>query len=573
MGALCLRLPPRLQQTDPRLPLCMRTERKFLIPVCVFGFSLFWWVVLSAASPSAAFSLPPAARPVCHSSSSSVPLPSRLHAAASAATPDPAPAAGAAQQQQAAAERLPADACIHEPMRHLPRGSRLIAGFPGPQFVSLGPSLRRNHRDQLMHRWMYTRHRECSRASRLILSSLRRRCHLLFHAAEEKTDGSPVSPAASAKQTLSSPAAAEGHLHAAAAPGASAAAASESSSPAAAAAAAADWLAAVRSAVSCCPPPEALSKLSSAALQQLHATLRELLVDALVASAPPAAVAAAACKGFSLPPASAAAAASPLPWWGSGRGLQPWRGRKVACAQQSRLVNWASPTRRIEPVVAGLLLPQQAAAVVAAERAARDRELVEALRLFLTPAGAAAGQQQQQQQQTGAHTPQTAAAAAADSAELPWFVQAEEERLQRLLSWGLGSKNPKHTTSLAPARQRQQQQQEQQQEGEQQQRKFDSLRRALGAAIDVALLLTEVNITKKSGAAAPYSWLSPFLRSAASSKRRRRRERGRPTPELRTRSREDRRKANRDKRLAAAAAAAAARRAAASAAAAATAKE
>ncbi|KAL8274394.1 hypothetical protein Esti_001716 [Eimeria stiedai] len=464
---------------------------------------------------------------------------------------------------------------VKAPLKHMPKGAQLMPGFPGPQFKSLGPSLRyrrrlrrhrrnegwnfsnlpgkrnlfaarRNHRDQLMHRWMYTRHTQCKRRAREILSRLRLQSKQIFgDQAGEKEEGE--GEGGGEAQATTSPSVCT--LDLAFQPSQNEPIDAPSQNSKAPTSTGDDCIAAIRAALKACPPPAELNRMSAEALGLLHATLRELLVDALVAVAPPAWVASAASAGFSLPPATAALAASPIPWWNSGRGLQPWRGRKEARAQLSRWVNWASPRRNVEPTVAGILLPEEAAAVVAAERKARNQEVVQTLREFLLrPRGETAESELQSSRTNDAETkPSTPVKPA-----LPRFILAEDERLQRLLPRDATAK--KGAPSFLKG----------EWEGaacrgppvgggsERQEGGFGALRRALGAAIDVALHLTEASITKKKGAAAPYTWSSPFLKSSASSKRRRWREKGRPPPgELRMPSRQARRTANRDRPLAA----------------------
>ncbi|CDI74096.1 hypothetical protein, conserved [Eimeria praecox] len=476
---------------------------------------------------------------------------------------------------------------ITAPMQHQPRGTRFIPGFPGPQFVSLRPSLmyrrrlrkhrrdegwqfsnlpskrnffaaRRNHRDQLMHKWMYSRHRECRRRAKEVVSVLKRQSREIFDKEEEHGPEASKQALEQTTHTGAREAACES-LATAAADGWSKAGGESFK----------DCLTSVRAALHSVPSAKVLSTMSAAALGRLHTQLRELLVDAMIAVVPPECVAAAASEGFSLPPPAAALAASPLPWWSSGGGLQPWRGRKECWAQQSRRVNWASPRRAVEPIVSGVLLPREAAAVVAAERIARNRELVQSIRSFMfasstgpegqsdaSPLGSAAAQHQE-----GPCGDPAAASAT------PWFVQGEEERLQRLLRWDSGRLKEqqnayKRSSSIVrtnlPQRLPDAAEESAAQKtggegsaGSQQgvSGEASAVRRALGAAIDVALLLSEAIVTKKSGAAAPFSWVSPFLRSSSSSRRRRRRQRGRPPPEKRLPSRQARRLASRDKRV------------------------
>ncbi|XP_026193212.1 uncharacterized protein LOC34620656 [Cyclospora cayetanensis] len=458
-------------------------------------------------------------------------------------------------------------------MKHLPRGTRLVPGFPGPQFLSLEPSIRyrrrlrkhrrdegwefsnlpakrkffawrRNHRDQLMHRWMYTRHKECRGRERKLLRELKEQRQQIFEQNKSEEKERISHAARNQEETKHEIGRSTEHNDLRNLPNA----ALEKKEPTTTSK---DCISAVRAALEACPPPKVLQTMSAEALQRLHADLRELLVDAVIAVAPPQSVAAAASVGYTLPPATAAVAASPLPWWNSGGGLQPWRGLKMARAQQSRRVNWAAPRRPVEPMVAGVLLPQEASNVVAAERKAREKELLEGIRAYLACScdSDASG--------TGGHAPAEASALAA----LPWFVRAEDERLQKVLRWtgprGGGDEVP-HNSAPPADRGEQENSPTQAEEGElgQQQNRnatqnFSAVRRALGAAIDVALLLSEAAVTKKSGAAAPYSWNSPFLKSATSSRRRRRRESSRPLPEDRLPSRQARRLANRAKRLSA----------------------
>lgn len=482
---------------------------------------------------------------------------------------------------------------IRSPMQHQPRGTRLIPGFPGPQFVSLRPSAlyrrrlrrhrrdegwqfsnlpvkrvffaaRRNHRDQLMHKWLYTRHVQCKRRAKEVRSVLQTQRREIFddkigegHAPDSKEEALEPAPAQATAN--------EAPVQALATVGSWSEAGNEPSK---------DCITAVRAALKSVPSAKVLSTMSAADLGRLHAQLRELLVDAVIAVAPPERVAAAASEGFSLPPPEAALAASPFPWWSSARGLQPWRGRKVSWAQQSRRVNWANPRRSVEPMVAGVLLPKEAAAVVAAERNARNRELLDSIRSFLFASSTDA----EGQTEASSSEPAESCGAPAENLATPWFIRAEEDRLNRLLRWDGGRKKEQtdaplgssssssssksgsgsEPSSSADLPREEVQESESQNKGEE--RSFrcqqatcgeaGGVRRALGAAIDVALLLSEATITKKSGAAAPFSWESPFLRSASSSKRRRWRERGRPAPEQRLPSRQARRLANKEKRLA-----------------------
>ncbi|KAL8449940.1 hypothetical protein Emag_003501 [Eimeria magna] len=312
-----------------------------------------------------------------------------------------------------------------------------------------------------------------------------------------------------------------------------------------------DCIAAVRAALKSCPSPAEMSRMSAGALGRLHATLRELLTDAVIAVAPPAWVASAASTGFSLPPATAALAASPIPWWNSGKGLQPWRGLKEARAQLSRRVNWANPRRAVEPTVAGILLPKEAAAVVAAERKARNEEVIQTLREFLltargeTPESGVLQSSERNDTETKSIK--------ADAPLLPSFIRAEDDRLQRLLPRDVRPLSKAPSLPKAEERQYGGACTEPFDGGSEKEHKggFGALRRALGAAIDVALTLTEASITKKKGAAAPFTWSSPFLKSSESSKRKRWREKGRPPPgERRLPTRQARRIANRDRRLA-----------------------
>lgn len=486
---------------------------------------------------------------------------------------------------------------ITAPMQHKPRGTRLIPGFPGPQFVSLRPSLlyrrrlrrhrrdegwqfsnlpskrnffaaRRNHRDQLMHKWMYYRHRECRRRAKEVRNVLQAQSREIFeeetHAFETKDHALQQAPAQAPVQA----AACEAAFEAVSNVGGLSEAGEDSFK---------DCIASVRAALQSVPPPKVLSTMSASSLGHLHEQLRELLVDAVIAVAPPECVAAAASEGFSLPPPAAALAASPLPWWSSGGGLQPWRGRKESWAQQSRRVNWASPKRVVEPIVAGVLLPREAVAVVAAERSARNRELLESIRSFLFASSTGSGGQTGAAPSPTAVTHHRAAPCDASAAvpAAPWFVQAEEERLQRLLLWDGGRSKEKRSaakcsnssscrssSSARPTSARWLCGEAEEGAGHETRvegsagyqqvvrGKGAAVRRALGAAIDVALQLSEATVTKKTGAAAPFSWESPFLRSSSSSRRRRRRQRGRPPPEQRLPSRQARRVANKDKRLA-----------------------
>ncbi|CDJ53960.1 hypothetical protein, conserved [Eimeria brunetti] len=476
---------------------------------------------------------------------------------------------------------------ITAPMQHQPRGTRLIPGFPGPQFVSLRGSFlyrrrlrrhrrdegwefsnlpakrnffaaRRNHRDQLMHKWIYTRHREHRRRAKEVRNVLQTQSREIFYVKKEEEHALEAIEQASDE----APVQAAGRQDSAAKTGETVGKWGEARDEAFQ-----DCITSVRAALQSVPSAKVLSTMSSAALGRLHEQLRELLVDAVIAVAPPECVAAAASEGFSLPPPAAALAASPLPWWSSGGGLQPWRGRKVCWAQQSRRVNWASPRRAVEPMVAGVLLPKEAAAVVAAERRARNREILDSIRSFLfSPSTGSEGQTDTTAWgQAAAQQQETPCAAPAAASATPWFVQAEEERLQRLLRWDGGrveeQSAPKCSSSSAASAQwlggkaRESAAQLTGAKGSARYQqaacgKATAVRRALGAAIDVALLLSEAIVTKKSGAAAPFSWESPFLRSSSSSRRRRRRQRGRPPPEERLPSRQARRLANRDRRIA-----------------------
>lgn len=455
---------------------------------------------------------------------------------------------------------------ITAPMRHKPRGARVMPGFPVPQFVSLGPSIRyrlrlrrhrrdegwefsnlpgkrkffaarRNHRDQLMHSWMYSRHKQCKTRAKDILNELRSQSRQIFEQSEcEAVQEMQLLCNADEDETVVSGAVQytqDKNLCGNVPFG--------------------DCIAAVRAALQACPPPEALRTMSAEALGQLHTTLRELVIDAIIAVAPPESVASAASLGFSLPPATAAVAASPLPWWNSGGGLQPWRGRKEARAQQSRRVNWASPRRLVEPTVAGVLLPREASAVVAAERKARSEEVLDALRTFLASHHDAPKEGNARSLHLAAPRASTASPS---MASLPWFISGEQDRLQNLLKCtnASGELDKRRIPGKPTLESTKVQAGEMGGTAEQRQSRVGDvygLRRALGAAIDVALLLSEATITKKCGAAAPYVWNSPFLRSAASSRRRRRRKRGMPPPEERLPSRQARRLANRGKRLAA----------------------
>ncbi|KAL8448035.1 hypothetical protein Emed_004034 [Eimeria media] len=454
---------------------------------------------------------------------------------------------------------------VKAPLKHVPKGAHLMPGFPGPQFKSLGPSLRyrrrlrrhrrdegwqfsnlpgkrnlfaarRNHRDQLMHKWMYTRHTQCKRMFKEILKKLQLQSKQIFGEQDaEINEGKREGGEGGETQETTAP---SGVCTPELVPHSSQNQPINAPSKPPASTAGSDCIAAVRAALKACPSPSELSQMSAESLGLLHAKLRELLIDAVVAVAPPALVASAASTGFSLPPATAALAASPIPWWNSGRGLQPWRGRKVAQAQISRRVNWANPRRAVEPTVAGILLPKEAAAVVAAERNARNQEVVQTLREFLLPAGV--------------DTPENGALQRGERKDteikpplLPLFIREEDERLQRLL--------PRDVKPLSGAPSLSKGEKERQDSSackEVHAGGFGALRRALGAAIDVALNLTQVSITKKNGAAAPFTWSSPFMKSAESSKRRKKREKGRPLPgEGRLPSRQARRIANREKRI------------------------
>lgn len=579
----CLLVCPSQHPFCHQAPYVLRIHRRRRTLLLLVTYLLY--SVVSAAFHVAAFSLRPPPSRLCypaHGATAALHRPSWTPRHAVPVNPESNLSAPKTEDSAAGAggfSQIPQmqKSGVTAPMRHMPRGTRLIRGFPGPQFVSLGPSVRyrrrlrrhrrdegwqfsnlpgkriffaarRNHRDQLMHSWIYTQHKQCHKKAKDIIRKLQSQSLQIFGPKEgtEATHGKPLEretePPHEDAQVVSNgiqgiqdtgtfSAIQNVNLD------------SDMSGR--------DCLSAMRAALEACPPPEILRTLSAEALGNMHSTLRELLIDVVVAVAPPELVASAATLGFSLPPATAAVAASPMPWWNSRGGLQPWRGRKEARGQQSRRVNWANSRRSVEPTVAGVLLPKEAAAVVAAERKARTDEVLDALRSFYTSPDGNRAKGNANSKQTVAHE-----ASDASAASLPWFVSAEDERLQGLLGWdktpaeqgesnALARPSMQDTTHLQRARGKMSPQQRQNTPGG-----FYALRRALGAAIDVALLLTEASVTKKSGAAAPYSWDSPFLRSAASSRRRRWRERGRPPPGERLPTRQSRRLSNRKRRLA-----------------------